>query len=117
MGVMTGLMAEKKAGTDGSECRWDQDQCLMISALLDVARHRGVNKRHFWKSGRPITVTHSKGSDLDRLVPVIHVGRLAVSVADEVRARCGGFMDVAVFLKRSMPVFSLSGTFRLRGLW
>jgi len=47
----------------------------------------------------------------------LQAGRLAISVAEEVRMRCGGVQDLAVLLKRSMPLLSLAGAIRVRNLW
>lgn len=105
------------------ESGWDLDQSALVGAILNAAQKRGVSKRRFRRNSRPIAVEHAKGSDLDWFVPVLQArtylqaGRLAISVAEEVRMRCGGVQDLAVLLKRSMPLLSLAGAIRVRNLW
>ncbi len=111
-----GMMIVNGVADDGGS-RWDGDQSELVGAIIAVAQRRGLSKRRLWRNSRPVSAKPGKGSDLDRFVPVLHAGRFAVAVAAEARMRCGGMLAPTVFLKRSMPLFSLAGAFRVRRLW
>ena len=123
MGEAKWLTTLDEAVEGGGESEWGAEQSELVGAIINAARRRGVSSRRLRLYSRPIAARGGKGSDLEQLVPVlradayVRAGRLAMSVAEELRRRCGGLQDVAVFLKRSMSLPSLAGAIRARSLW
>lgn len=103
--------------------QWDMDQADLVGAIIQVAESSGVNRGSFRRNRALNKTTHGKGSDLGGFVPILHAdaylraGRLATSAIDEFRMRCSGVRDVAMLVKRAVPLLSMAGSIRLRGLW
>ncbi len=111
-----GMMIVNGVADDGGS-RWDGDQSELVGAIIAVAQRRGLSRRRLWRNSRPASAARGKGSDLDRFVPGLQAGRYAAAMVAEAGMRYGGLLAPIVFLKRSMPLFSLAGAFRVRRLW